>query len=726
MKGFLVCFLLLSGLLQAQQAQKLPLELAYFLKTATEDQPIPLVLRGNEAGIRSFVRTEGGQFSQITEGIMLCYLLPASVRRLNQCAGLDFVEFSASRPQLLTDVMLLNNNVHPVHQGAAPLPQAYTGADVIMGYVDSGIELNHPDFQNSDGSTRVLAIWDQTQDEIIPFRVPEPYGYGQEWNAEDINAGITGHDDQAQFFGHGSTVAGVGSGNGFASGQFKGVAPDADIIAVSSDFSRENWKISVAEAVNFIFTKAEAIGKPAVVNLSLGDYYGSHDGLDAAAIWIDEMLEESNGRVVVAAAGNSGNVGNYHLSYDVTASDTAFTWFKYNPQALESGAVFFEVWADAADFENVHYAVGVDAVTPTFQFRGYSDWQTTADNLDVLVTDTIFFNGQQMGIVETWAALRGDQVLLQVAVTQPFATNYRWRFSTTGSGKFDCWSYAPFGTSEIFATGLPTTAAYPPMADYRLPDNEKTIVDSWVCSDKVIAVGNYYNRESFVNYLGELTTYPVTQGAISLNSSRGPTRDDRQKPTIAASGDNTLSAGRLVHLNALINNEPHKVAQDGWHYINGGTSMSSPVVAGAAALYLQRDPEASYQDVRDAVIDNALADMFTGVLPGLQFGNGKLDVFGMLTNPFQVTGFREGAIRPTFELYPNPAGDRVTLRFADSPPTFLLLADLTGRQLASWSGPMIAADLVQLDLPSVSNGCYILSGKLESGILVQKKFIVSK
>src|SRR5690606_26480683 len=97
------------------------------------------------------------------------------------------------------------------------------------------------------------------------------------------------------------------------------------------------------DAIDFIFTKAAALGKPAVVNLSLGDYFGSHDGLDAPTLFTDQLLEESPGRAIVAAAGNSGNLGNYHLAYDIPEADTAFTWFKYNSSAQ---AVYFELWAD--------------------------------------------------------------------------------------------------------------------------------------------------------------------------------------------------------------------------------------------------------------------------------------------------------------------------------------------------------------------------------------------
>src|SRR5690606_12996566 len=254
--------------------------------------------------------------------------------------------------------------------GANPVPQGYLGDEVIIGFIDTGIELAHPDFQNEDGTTRIIALWDQTQDENIPFRVPEAYGYGQEWNAEDINLGITGHNDQPSYSGHGSTVAGVGAGNGNATGQFKGVAPNADLIIISSDFDHPNWSATVADAIDFIFAKAEALGKPAVVNLSLGDYYGSHDGLDAPTLFTDQLLDAAPGRVVVAAAGNSGNFFKQQTAYDIPEADTAFTWFKYNSSAQ---AVYYELWADTADFNSTSFAVGADITVPAYSFRGYSN-----------------------------------------------------------------------------------------------------------------------------------------------------------------------------------------------------------------------------------------------------------------------------------------------------------------------------------------------------------------
>ena len=130
------------------------------------------------------------------------------------------------------------------------LPAAYTGSGVIVGVIDAGIELNHPDFQYANGDTRIIEVWDQTMQ--VSQRTPS-YGYGQVWDSTEINDGICPHTDQGQWFGHGTNTAGIAAGDGSSYPGYKGIAPDAELIVVSSNFSAVGWTSTVADAVDYIF-----------------------------------------------------------------------------------------------------------------------------------------------------------------------------------------------------------------------------------------------------------------------------------------------------------------------------------------------------------------------------------------------------------------------------------------------------------------------------------------
>jgi hypothetical protein len=59
--------------------------------------------------------------------------------------------------------------------------------------------------------------------------------------------------------------------------------------------------------------------------------------------------------------------------------------------------------------------------------------------------------------------------------------------------------------------------------------------------------------------------------------------------------------------------------------------MASPIVAGIAALYLQKRPTATYDEIKQALICTAVKDNFTGPTANTEYGNGKVNAFAALT-----------------------------------------------------------------------------------------------
>ena len=288
---FFLIAVCISLVVFSQNTTKYGFELPEYLKQANPAEPVPfLVEEVSEEIIRA--TTQFGGTVQLQFENLFSLEIPAEfVSAFSANPAIQKVEFSTSPGRTLSDTMLVHTNVDPLIQQASPLRQAYTSKGVILGVIDSRIELAHPDFQDSTGKTRVLYVLDQRQ-AFNPNQQSLNYNYGIEWDSAAINVGISTHDDRASEFGHGSNVTGAATSNGLATGHFKGVATEVNIISVATDFNKPNWLQTVAESVDYIFRKADALGMQCVINASIGTYVGSRDGKDIAAKIIAGLINQ--------------------------------------------------------------------------------------------------------------------------------------------------------------------------------------------------------------------------------------------------------------------------------------------------------------------------------------------------------------------------------------------------------------------------------------------------
>ena len=533
--------------------------------------------------------------------------------------------FENAPPSLFSDSARGHHFVNEVHAGTGGLPTSYTGQDVIIGFIDTGIDFNHDDFKDANGKTRVIRYWDQTMPDNASS--PPNYGYGFVWDSTDINNLTCTSMDMAA---HGSTVVGQACSNGLANGSNKGMAPDAAIIMVESDFTRPNWTLTVSDACDYIFKVADTLGLPAVVNLSVGTYMGSHDGNDAASEMIESLLDSKSGRIVVAAAGNSGNMGKYHQQGNPTANDTNFVWLVNNPNSSAiygANSIYIDLWSDTPD-ATFDFALGADTQGPQWDFRGRTSFHGATSSIGSPILDTIWNGANRLATVAFYTEYVGNNYHMEM-IARIDPANYLYRFETTGSGKYDLWSGEWQDLNDMF-TAVPSVSVFPDSVKYVMPDSLQTVVSSWNCSEKVISVANMRNRLGHIdrNYNQYYPADMTPPGKLSPNSSKGPSRHGVIKPEISAAGDVSLGSGPLwVLANPAYN---FLIDSGGMHLRNGGTSMAAPVVAGIGALYLERCSRATYQDFIDDLTNTAYTDQYTGAVPNNAYGYGKAHALNTL------------------------------------------------------------------------------------------------
>lgn len=631
------CLMLLSSLLIlfVSQAQQLnvphhnPISISLYrtLEQADPNEVLHLLVKGD----MSQIEIQAGRYEATVKyayNDIGAIEIPASqVEFFAKLPAVQYLDDGQAKGMLLNDAMRKNTNVDSVHAGYAPLPDSIQGEGVILAFLDTGIELKHPDFWNADSTTRVKYIWDQTSPNGP--NTPTKYGYGQVWDSTDIDDGNCPHKDD---HGHGTRVAGIASGNGQTAEDYKGVAPKSDIIIVEIDLTANNFFTKMTDAIDFVLDKADQMGKPVVINASLGAYVGSHDGQDLTAQLIDNMLKAKPGRAMVCAAGNGGDT-QFHLGYPLT-SDTTFTWFNYHNSL---GYAYLQMWADTAEFNKARFGVGINRNTD-FAYLDATPLRNPLNDFSLDIgsdkkTDTLKnANGQRLATVDIYGSRMGKSYVFDVVVYMD-STNYYPQLATTGEGRFDVWSDPSLtGTSNLKRGGLPDASVYPDIVHYRVPDSDLSLVSSWACSPNVISVGNFVNRNQYPNWRGDTTYVGLTVGELEVSSSRGPTRSGLIKPDITSSGQVILSPAPIWLLNSWKNSLKTNVSPEGWHARFGATSAASPIVAGVVALYFQVHPDADYQEVIDALHATAKQDTFTGFnLPNNTWGYGKVDAFSMVT-----------------------------------------------------------------------------------------------
>lgn len=469
------------------------------------------------------------------------------------------------------------------------------GSGICIGFIDTGINYQHPAFRNIDGSTRILSIWDQTLQIGEP---PKSFLYGTEYSREQINDAlrfaapleIVPSEDNN---GHGTALAGIAAGTSNEASLFSGAAPNADIIVVKLKSAKqylrdyflvEDSAIAYQEddcmlALHYLELKSRELNKPMVICFGLGTNQGGHDGLTP----LDDImsaLTKLSGIFPVTAIGNE--TGRAHHYFGKLNKPLETQQLEIIVDETNRGFTF-EFWASAPDL----YSLAI--TSPLGEKISAIDPKIGANQTVRLLLDNsvIQINYE---IIE----FRTGNQLIQVRIENPSVGN--WRIDVINkqyfNGNFHLW--------------LPITGIGSPYVRFLNPDPDTTAVIP-SCNSNIISIA----------------AYQAYTDAIFLNSSRGPTRNERIKPDLAAPGVDI------------------KVPSLTFGYTNfTGTSASSAITAGAIALLVEWGLKGdlqkvlSYKEVYNLLLRGAAREE-NFYYPNTIWGYGTLNLYGIfesLTN----------------------------------------------------------------------------------------------
>lgn len=245
--------------------------------------------------------------------------------------------FEPAKPIMPVSILrneMSNAGITPVKDSGYRL----SGKGVITGIIDSGIDFTHANFLNSDGSSRILYIWDQS----LAENAPEGFIYGTEYNSEAINNAMKSPQPfvilpSRDFMGHGTAVAGIAAGN-------NGIASSSSIISVKLGSNSEARTTDILRAVRYIINKAVELNMPVSINISYGMNDGSHTGNSLFEKCLDILCQKWKTSVSVAM-GNEGSAG-HHFSSVLESGKTIDA--ELVCQAVE-GSIFIDIWKSFND-----------------------------------------------------------------------------------------------------------------------------------------------------------------------------------------------------------------------------------------------------------------------------------------------------------------------------------------------------------------------------------------
>ena len=668
----------------------------------------------------NLLKTQGIIVGSKSGNIWTAYVPLDAVEAFTEIQGIEAIDIDRPTAPAM-DSARVQARVDSVHSGIN-LPQAYSGAGVVVGIIDAGFDYTHPMvFDTSYSKYRLKAVWEQKG----TGTAPAAFGFGAEYTD---SASIYDKGYDVSDFSHGAHVAGIAGGSGYGGPAgnneiYRGAAYNSDLVYVGIFPALDMWLntglTDMMDGINYIYDYAPSVGKPAVANLSWGNPIGPHDGMALFSQACDNAT--GPGKIFTISAGNNGGK-KVHLQKTFTPSDTIVKTFLTFASGLPSKTNWVDVWGGAGEnfciqFTLYHWNPFPMPYTTSAVYC--LDDQTRQIELIGTNGDTCFItlttvsnetNGKTHMLVDVYSRVTNDLMISVIGQ----------------SGTVDMWQGYVLGARGYYASFSSNSLSFAANGDDAMSSSDMASTNS------ALAVGAYTSRASFTNSSGATLSFGQNLYDITTFSSHGPSSDGRTKPNIAGPGSAVASAVNSVDPNFFSNGTDYNLVMNQFvSPMNGttysyavlqGTSMSSPLAAGVVALMLEANPGLDPYQVQTALYNTAIKDAFTGTLPvggDNTWGWGKINAYGAVSAALSVVGVHHEP-SPSLEglIYPNPSAGNYTieLRSDIDESIQLLLFDVNGRTLKQYNWQVTkGVNNYQADWQELPAGVYFVKLKGAAG-----------